>query len=144
MPTSTRWFIKSGMIYFIMGLTLAFISEFPSTGDSISLLPVYWHMLVIGWVTQLIIGVSVWMFPRKYRNRRKRESGLVWGTFWCLNIGLILRFLSEPFIPLLSNKILLPGIVIFASVLQVTAFFLYAAEIWPRLGKRKRIQQRRS
>ncbi len=144
MPTSTRWFIKSGVIYFILGILLASLSELPQFSGKISLLPVYWHMLVIGWITQLIIGVSVWMFPRKYRDRKKRESLLVWGSFWCLNSGLLIRFISEPLIPLSGSEILLPGAVILSSLLQVMAFVLYATEIWPRLQNRKRNRQKKS
>ncbi|WP_069131227.1 heme-copper oxidase family protein [Rhodohalobacter halophilus] len=141
MPTSTRWFVRSGMVYFLLGVILAFLSEF-ELFSKISLLPVYWHMLVIGWITQLIIGVSVWMFPRKYRDKKKRESILVWTTFWSLNLGLILRFISEPILHLYPGSTLLNGVVILSALLQVTAFLCYIAEIWPRLQPRKKRRQK--
>jgi len=137
MPTSTRWFIRSGIIYFVLGVVTAFLSEF-ETFNQISLLPVYWHMLVLGWITQLIIGVSVWMFPRKYRDRKKRESVLVWTTFWTFNAGLLLRFISEPLIYNFPEHIWIDGVVILSALLQVTALLFYTIEIWPRLGPKKR------
>lgn len=138
MPTTTRWFIKSGVIYFILGITLAFLAEFPSLTGDLSLLPIYWHMLVMGWITQLIIGVSVWMFPRKHRNKKKRESILVWSTFWTLNIGLILRFISEPFLPIVKDHQIITVSIILSALLQWIAVMLYAIEIWPRLQNRKK------
>ncbi len=138
MPTTTRWFIKSGVIYFVLGISLAFLSEFPSFTGNLSLLPVYWHMLVIGWITQLIIGVSVWMFPRKHRDKKKRESILVWSTFWTLNAGLILRFLSEPFIPAIDDNLIIKISIILSALLQWIAVLLYTIEIWPRLQNRKK------
>lgn len=137
MPTSTRWFIRMGIIYFILGVILAFLSEFNSFSD-ISLLPVYWHMLILGWITQLIIGVSIWMFPRKHRDKKKRETILVWITFWALNIGLLLRFISEPIIHLYPENSWIEGILILSSLLQITAFLFYTAEIWPRLQSKKK------
>jgi hypothetical protein len=137
MPRSTQWFIKAGILYFFLGVLLSFLSEF-SAFDSISLLPVYWHMLVLGWITQLIIGVSVWMFPRKYRDKKKRESILVWSTFWMLNTGLILRFLSEPFVWLYAGSSLISVMIWVSALLQTAAIICYIVEIWPRLQHRRK------
>lgn len=48
MPPVTRWTIKSGMTWFAAVVVLALIAELPSVQGSALLLPVYWHMLVIG------------------------------------------------------------------------------------------------
>jgi hypothetical protein len=138
MPTTSRWFIKAGVIYFVLGITLVFLDEIPLMSSKLSLLPIYWHMLVMGWITQLIIGVSVWMFPRKHRDKKRRESILVWATFWTLNIGLILRFLSEPFIPLLKDSKVIQISIVASALLQWIAVILYTIEIWPRLQNRKK------
>lgn len=138
MPTVSRWFIKAGMIYFATGVILVFLSEIPALNTGPLLLPVYWHMLVMGWITQLIMGVSIWMFPRKHRDRKKRESLLSWLTFWLLNTGLVLRFLSEPFIPLFQNSVVVTVLVLISALLQVFAIITYVAEIWPRLEPRKK------
>ncbi|PKD44442.1 NnrS family protein [Rhodohalobacter barkolensis] len=138
MPTTSRWFIKAGVIYFVLGITLVFLDEIPLMSSKLSLLPIYLHMLVMGWITQLIIGVSVWMFPRKHRDKKRRESILVWATFWTLNIGLILRFLSEPFIPLLKDGKVIQISIVVSALLQWIAVILYTIEIWPRLQNRKK------
>lgn len=138
MPTTSRWFIKAGVIYFVLGITLVFLDEIPLMSSKLSLLPIYWHMLVMGWITQLIIGVSVWMFPRKHRDKKRRESILVWATFWTLNIGLILRFLSEPLIPLLKDSKVIQISIVVSALLQWIAVILYTIEIWPRLQNRKK------
>jgi len=142
MPKVTRWFIRAGILYFIAGVALALLSEVPGFTAAPLLLPVYWHMLVMGWITQVIMGVSIWMFPRKYRDREKRESLLSWLAFWLLNSGLILRFLAEPFIPLIQNSTSITIIILTSSILQVSAVIAYILEIWPRLEpkhKRKKV-----
>lgn len=138
MPPVTRWFIKSGMIWFILGLLLAFAAELPSVQAGSLLLPVYWHMIVIGWITQVIMGVSIWMFPRKQRNRKKEASLLAKLAFWLLNSGLILRFLSEPFIPLFQDSLLIIATVLAASLLQIAAILFFVMEIWPRVQPKKK------
>jgi hypothetical protein len=133
MPPITRWFIKTGIFWFIIGMILAFLAELPILSTGALLLPVYWHMLVVGWITQIIIGVSIWMFPRKKRDRMKEQSKITVASFVLLNAGLVIRFLSEPFIPLLHGDFLISVSVIGSSLLQVLGILLYIIEIWPRL-----------
>lgn len=144
MPKVTRWFIKAGLSYFIIGVILAIISELPAINAGPILLPVYWHMLVIGWLTQIIMGVSIWMFPRIHRDKKKRESTLTWLTFLTLNSGLVLRFLSEPFLPLVKDSILMILAIMLSSLLQISAVIFYIMEIWPRLQPRKKSKRSRS
>lgn len=133
MPRITRLFIKSGIIYFLIGIILALVAELPAVSTGALLLPVYWHMIVIGWITQVIMGVSIWMFPRKQRGKRKEETVAANTAFWCLNIGLILRFLAEPFLPFHTGELWMISIIVASSVLQVAAIGFYTAEIWPRV-----------
>ena len=65
MPLLTRTFIKTAMIYFALALVLGILL---AVGVTNSLFPVYIHLLVFGWLTQLIFGVVFWMFP-KYLQR---------------------------------------------------------------------------
>lgn len=133
MPRITRLFIKSGIIYFLLGITLAFLAELPAVSTSALLLPVYWHMIVIGWITQVIMGVSIWMFPRKQRGKRKEETLPANAAFWCLNSGLLLRFLAEPFLPFFHSETWIVSVIVISSVLQISAVVFYTAEIWPRV-----------
>lgn len=67
MPTLTRWFIKSSMIYLVAALLLSLllslhgIMSLPAFVNFLN--PVFFHLLVVGWVTQMIFGVIYWMFP---------------------------------------------------------------------------------
>lgn len=100
MPTLSRWFIKIGMIYFVVGLGMAsVVMAQPVMGWSSSLQvlrPVYLHFLFIGWVTQIIMGVGYWMFPKYSRENPRRSEKLGWAVLISLNIGLILRAIGEP------------------------------------------------
>lgn len=133
MPLATRLFIKTGILYLIAGIILSFLSEIPALGLGPLLLPVYWHMIVMGWITQIIIGVSFWMFPRPAKGKRNTESKIIIASYFTLNAGLILRFIAEPFIPLISNNEIIIWSIALSSVLQLTAMILFIIEIWPRV-----------
>ena len=66
--------------------------------------PVYIHLLVIGWLTQLIygvicwmvqlaMGVAYWIFPRILLTDRGR-SHIAWAAFVVLQVGLALTIAS--------------------------------------------------
>src|SRR5574340_673049 len=84
MPTLTRWFIKTSFIYLalalITGLLLAAQSLFSLAAFG-GLFPVYIHLLVFGWLTQLVFGVVFWMFPKYSTQRPRGNEALGWWTY---------------------------------------------------------------
>ncbi|TDY72839.1 hypothetical protein CLV96_1853 [Leptospira meyeri] len=131
MPKISRYFIKSGLLYLLFGVLVYALSEFPKYNWEIHLTPVYWHMITLGWVTQIIIGVSLWMYPKGKKQSPKNGSNLVWTAYFSLNLGLILRIVSEPWIYQQKEYFIFPFII--SIVLQFTGILCYVLEIWPRL-----------
>jgi hypothetical protein len=103
-PTLSRWFIKTGMIYFIVGLAMGAVMLAQPVMDwspKLQVLrPVYLHFLFLGWVTQIIMGVGYWMFPKQSREQPRGSEKLGWAVYALLNLGLILRAIGEPMVAL--------------------------------------------
>lgn len=100
MPTLTRWFIKSALVYFVAALAIGAALTAPAVRNLPpaigALTPVYFHLFMVGWVTQLIFGVSLWMFPRYSKEKPRGSEQLGLATYVALNVGLILRAVAEP------------------------------------------------
>ncbi|MCA9972495.1 MAG: hypothetical protein KC425_19875, partial [Anaerolineales bacterium] len=73
MPPLTRWFIKSAIVYLAAALLLAVVLALPGSVPLpafVRLLnPAFFHLFLVGWVTQMIFGVIYWMFPIVSRAR---------------------------------------------------------------------------
>ncbi|MDX1591108.1 MAG: hypothetical protein R3283_04040 [Balneolaceae bacterium] len=138
MPKVTRWMIKAGLVYLAAGVILAGMHDILAGLTGVSLLAVYWHMIVMGWVTQVIIGVSIWMFPGRRRGRKREESLLHWMVFALLNTGLVVRFGLEPMLSGTETGMWIQAGVIMSALFQAGAVFVYLAEMWPRLQPKKR------
>ena len=99
MPRLTRYFIKAAMLYLIAALLSGVAMQEPLAAR-MPLLRAFWptyvHLLVVGWLTQLIFGVAYWMFPRYSAERTRASERLGWAAFALLNIGLVLRVVGEP------------------------------------------------
>jgi hypothetical protein len=139
MPTLSRWFIKIGLLYFIVSLLLgALMMAQPALGWSAQiqvLRPVYLHFLFIGWVTQIIMGVAYWMFPKYSREHPRGSEKLGWAVLILLNIGLVLRAVGEPAV-LLAPELGMNWTLVVASFCLLLAGWGFIANTWGRIKER--------
>jgi len=141
MPRITRIFIKTGMIYFMASLVTGIIIEINFLNLPI-LVPLFWHMLMLGWITQIIFGVSLWMFPGRNRKEGFRAQRLGWVTYLLLNIGLPLRIIAEPMLSY-SEKSIWQTLILASAILQLSAAATYIIEMWPRIQSKKQRRKNR-
>jgi hypothetical protein len=134
MPLLSRLFIKVAFLYLVAGLVLGVIIAAARYGGgpwwALALGPVWIHILVVGWLTQLIFGVAFWLFPRYSRERPFGAEGLAWAALVLLNAGLVARTIAEPAAGVQGGgSIVLVGSAL-AQALGVLAYTIY---IWPRV-----------
>ncbi len=141
MPTLTRWFIRSALIYLLVALLLAF---FLALNPLLSLpaflnfmTPAYFHLFMVGWVSQMIFGVVYWMFPIITRQNPRGNERLGWATYILLNVGLLLRIFGEPMNGLRPNSNW-GWLLVVSAVLQWLAAILFVANTWPRIKEKYR------
>jgi hypothetical protein len=141
MPRIARAFIKTGLIYFLASLLLGLASEF-NWLQFPGMVPLFWHLLMVGWITQIIFGVSMWMFPGRTRDEGFKPQLWGWLTYLFLNVGLLLRIIAEPAIYLLTGS-LWSVLIVISAVSQVAAALTYITELWPRIQSKEERRSRR-
>jgi hypothetical protein len=99
--------------------------------------PIYYHLLMLGWATQLIGGVALWMFPPLTRERPRGDERLGWLAYAGLNSGLLLRLIVEPLHTISPALWTRWGLVI-AAGLHVAAIWALVIALWPRVKGRAR------
>jgi heme/copper-type cytochrome/quinol oxidase subunit 1 len=139
MPPLARWFIRTALAYLVaallVGVTLVLgpLLRFPPAISALQ--PVYFHLLMVGWVTQLIFGVGFWMFPKQSSEQPRGSERLGWATYWLLNSGLLLRVIGELLVavqPGSSTGWLLAA----SAVLQLLAGWAFVVNTWARVKER--------
>jgi hypothetical protein len=139
MPATARAFVKASVVYLCLGALLGalmLLDRWISLDSSIyALRDSHVVMLVVGWLTQLIVGVAWWLFPplkiglvpgrprpvRRGQAQRGSEP-LFWATFAFLNAGVLLEAAGEPLV-------LWTGIQAYRSVAGVSDLLLLAAAV---------------
>jgi hypothetical protein len=141
MPPLSRWYIKLALIYFVAALVLGALQALQAPLHLPPVLaltgPAYVHLLVVGWITQMIFGVAYWMFP-KYAPPPAAPRGnnvVAVATFVLLNVGLLMRVVVEPVRAWHPDA--LPGWpLVVAAVAQWLAGLGFAANTWPRVKEK--------
>lgn len=143
MPLISRIAIRSALAYLVLGALGALVYwinaiwvPLPDWANYTSALsPTYVHLIVVGWLTQFIFGVMYWMFPIINKVQPRGDTRLAWLAFGCLNLGLLLRIVAEPWRsiqPTVLNSWLMAA----STFLQWVASLIFGALTWPRVRER--------
>jgi hypothetical protein len=100
-----------------------------------ALMPVYFHLFIVGWVTQMIFGVAYWMFPRISKESPRGWDGLALVTYVAQNVGLIARAVVEPILALRPAPVWAVTLIL-SAVLQWIGALVFAANTWRRVRAR--------
>ncbi|MBE2223552.1 MAG: cbb3-type cytochrome c oxidase subunit I [Anaerolineae bacterium] len=139
MPPLTRWYIKSALVYLTAALLLAVILALPINLPLFIryMNPAYFHLFLVGWVTQMIFGVIYWMFPIITRAQPRGNEQLGWASYALLNVGLLLRAIGEPLVST-RPEAGLGWLLAVSALLQWLAAVLFVVLAWPRVKEKYR------
>ena len=134
MPIIVRWYLRTALVMFILALGVGLIQTLGGLLPFVppGLTPVYFHLLMVGWVTQFILGVALWMLPKYSMQRPRGNERLSWAAYLLLNAGLLVRAVAEP------NNALAPGtlwgwMLVLSAGLQWLAGLLFVVNAWARV-----------
>lgn len=135
MPLLSRLFIKVAFAHLAaalgLGVAMAAARAGLLGGWVLALEPAWVHLLVVGWLTQLIFGVAFWLFPRHSREDPFGATGLAWSAFWLLNGGLFARVIAEPAVAMDAGG--WAALLVASSLAQALGALAYVLYIWPRV-----------
>lgn len=131
MPRVSLMFLRAAVVWLLVGSALGAATSaglLPAAALYASTL----HALMVGWITLLIGGVALWMFPN-----RKRDQNFLWGwvSLVCLNTGLIARVAGEPAMALWPAQSVWRGVLVASALGQLGGALALALALAPRLRR---------
>ncbi|MCF8306802.1 MAG: hypothetical protein K9I71_11555 [Ignavibacteriales bacterium] len=136
MFTTVRYFVKTSIIFLITGIStglfMSFSKYFMKQGYGYELVSAHTHLILIGSVMMMIMGVAIWFFPRAAKDDKKYNPDLILVTYIIMTAATALRFTAQV---ILSFTIIewLEILVFMASMLQTLAIILFFYTIWGRI-----------
>ena len=136
MFSTVRYFIKTGIVFLVIGLlTGLYMSIFTNVigkGYGPELLSAHTHVILVGAVIMIIMGVALWFFPRPEKDDKKYNPDMISFTYWIMTISTSLRFLSQVISAFEEIKAIRFLITLF-SFFQILAIILFFYGIWGRI-----------
>lgn len=131
-----RLLVKTSIFYLILGVLLGIFIQLGYRYSAFKW-ALFWrtthvHLLLVGFVLQMIMGVAIWMFPRRKELPywTPELQGMV--LYFLLNTGTITRTVGEPF----RNKwVWAYWLWMIGSMAQVLSIFYFIALVYPRIRK---------
>jgi cbb3-type cytochrome oxidase subunit 1 len=135
-PPLIRRYIKTSFAFLLAGLVLGayiVVREF--------LLDVYpprlfitahVHLLLVGFVLMIVMGVATWMFPRPARDDARYRPELAEAVYWIMTVGTGLRAAAELAAPFQAGRAL-RLLIVAGGLAQVLGTGLFVLNMWWRV-----------
>ncbi len=99
MPPLIRRYIKTSFAFLIAGVLLG---SYVSVGQFLAgaypprlVITAHVHLLLVGFMLMIVMGVATWMFPRPARDDRRYRPELAEAVYWLMTVATCVRALAE-------------------------------------------------
>src|SRR3989338_115132 len=105
MFSTVRFFVKTSIIFLIVGILTGFYmliaQNILKTGFTQDLISAHTHIILVGSIIMMIMGVALWFFPRAEKTDKRYNPNIIWTSYWIMTIATSLRY---PKIDIASEK----------------------------------------
>jgi cbb3-type cytochrome oxidase subunit 1 len=91
------------------------------------------HLLLVGFMLMIVMGVATWMFPRPGRDDARYRPALAEAVYWIMTLGTALRAISEVAAGVAEDGALLRTVIVVGGSAQLVGALLFVANMWWRV-----------
>lgn len=136
MTPLVRRYIKTSFVFLLAGLALGgyiVVAQFALDVTPPRLLTTaHAHLLLVGFMLMMVMGVATWMFPRPAREDTRYRPELAEAVYWIMTGATALRALAE-IVVALTGILGLRALIALGGVGQLVGAALFAANMWWRV-----------
>ncbi len=136
MFSTVRYFIKTSLTFLIIGLLtgiyMSVSKHISLAGVSQEMISAHTHIILVGSIMMMIMGVALWFFPKAEKEDKKYNPALILFTYYLITTATSLRFIFQ----ILAGEFFVEWInylITITSTLQVIAFILFFYSMWGRI-----------
>jgi heme/copper-type cytochrome/quinol oxidase subunit 1 len=131
-----RRYIKTSFIFLVAGLALgAYIVVAQFGFDAYPprlLITAHAHLLLVGFMLMMVMGVATWMFPRPARDDTRYRPELAEAVYWVMTVATGLRALGEVLVAL-AGALGLRWLIALGGLGQLAGAALFVLNMWGRV-----------
>jgi hypothetical protein len=136
MPPLIRRYIKTSFVFLLAGLLLGgyivvaqfVLDDYPPR----LLITAHAHLLLVGFMLMMVMGVATWMFPRPARDDSRYRPELAAAVYWVMTVATALRATAEIGVAL-AGLLGLRWLIALGGLGQLAAAGLFVLNMWWRV-----------
>ena len=136
MTPLVRRYIKTSFVFLLAGLALGgyiSVAQFALGVYPPRLLTTaHAHLLLVGFMLMMVMGVATWMFPRPARDDARYRPELAETVYWVMTAATALRALAEVTVAL-AGGVGLVWLIALGGLGQLAGAALFALNMWSRV-----------
>jgi cbb3-type cytochrome oxidase subunit 1 len=136
MPPLIRRYIKTSFAFLLAGVLLG---TYVSVGQYLLgaypprlLITAHVHLLLVGFMLMIVMGVATWMFPRPARDDPRYRPELAEAVYWLMTAATSVRALAET-LAAYTDSTALRAAVALGGVGQAGGVLLFVVNMWTRV-----------
>jgi cbb3-type cytochrome oxidase subunit 1 len=135
-PPLVRRYIKTSFVFLTLGLLLGgwiIVGEFVVGAYPPRLyVTAHVHLLLVGFMLMIVMGVATWMFPRAAREDTRYRPGLAEAVYWLMTLATALRAVAE-ILAAWSESRSLRLLIALGGLGQLAGAALFVVNMWRRV-----------
>ena len=136
MPPLIRRYIKTSFAFLIAGVLLG---SYVSVGQYVVgtypprlIITAHVHVLLVGFMLMIVMGVATWMFPRPARDDARYRPELAETVYWVITVATCLRAGAEILGAYADSPALRAAIAV-GGLGQAAGVLLFVVNMWTRV-----------
>jgi len=135
-PPLIRRYIKTSFAFLIAGVILGtyvgisqyLLGMYPSR----LFITAHVHLLLVGFMLMMVMGVATWMFPRPARDDLRYRPELAEAVYWLMTVATSVRALGE-MLAAHTDSTALRVMIALGGVGQAAGVLLFVVNMWTRV-----------
>ena len=136
MPPLIRRYIKTSFAFLITGVilgTYVSVSQYVlGVHPSRLFITAHVHLLLVGFMLMIVMGVATWMFPRPARDDLRYRPELAEAVYWLMTVATSVRALGE-MLAAHADSTALRVMIALGGVGQAAGVLLFVVNMWTRV-----------
>jgi heme/copper-type cytochrome/quinol oxidase subunit 1 len=131
-----RRYIKTSFVFLMVGLALGayivvaqfWLDRYPPR----LLVTAHAHLLLVGFMLMMVMGVATWMFPRPARDDTGYRPGLAEAVYWTMTVATVARAGAEVLVAA-TGVLGFRGLIALGGLGQLAGTALFVLNMWRRV-----------
>jgi cbb3-type cytochrome oxidase subunit 1 len=136
MPPLIRRYVKTSFAFLLAGVILG---TYISIGQYLLgaypprlLVTAHVHLLLVGFMLMIVMGVATWMFPRPARDDLRYRPELAEAVYWLMTVATCVRTAAE-LLAAHSDSTALRAAIALGGLGQAGGVLLFVVNMWTRV-----------